>query len=279
MRALDRAGKFARHTSRRIGGSGRTPAPVRRVGRWIYDRAIPTTPIDTVHGFKMCVHQRRDEISNVIAKTGEYEPTISAAILGSLAPGDTAVDVGAHIGFHTMLMAQAVGPTGRVHAFEPVPDNVALLRRNVQLNGFDHVTVHPVAAWDGSVDSLDLNFQPELTGGHSALAREGRKLRVDAAAVQALVPQRPVRFAKIDVEGAETQAIAGMTELIAGSPGITVLTEYFERLLDESGTEHSLLFSALAELGLTPKRVIDGDEVRPYASAADLSEFCSVEFG
>src|ERR1035441_6724268 len=73
----------------------------------------------------------------------QYEPE-TKALLGSLIrPGMTVFDIGAHVGHYTLLAARIVGPTGRVYAFEPEPENFALLKRNVELNGYKNVTCVP----------------------------------------------------------------------------------------------------------------------------------------
>lgn len=80
----------------------------------------------------------------------------SLRLLKSLMPvGGTFVDVGAYVGLYTCVMANHVGPTGCVLAFEPMPQNVALLRRNIELNGFTNVEVQSVAL-SNQVGTVDL---------------------------------------------------------------------------------------------------------------------------
>lgn len=77
---------------------------------------------------------------------GEFEPHIRTLIRRYLRPGMVAVDVGANIGLHTLQMARAVGPQGRVYAVEPAPDNLKYLKRNIALNRLSQVEVLPWAA-------------------------------------------------------------------------------------------------------------------------------------
>jgi len=239
---------------------------------------MPAGPVETQYGMKMFVHPHRDGISDTIALTGDYEPAMAQAIQGGLDVGDVFIDVGAHIGFHTLVAAQKVGPSGLVHAFEPVPANAELLRRNVTLNGLSNVIVHEAAAWDGSASTLSINVQAEMTGNHSATSRAGRVVEVSAVTVDSQVAERPVGLAKIDVEGAEPQVIAGMHAVIAESPGIAVLLEFFDPLIDEAGTSKGDLFEELAGLGLLPEQVVTHHTSRPYTSASELPRFCNVLF-
>jgi precorrin-6B methylase 2 len=69
-----------------------------------------------------------------------YEPMTTLAFHTLVQPGDRVVDVGAHVGYFTLLAARLCGPNGRVFAFEPHPDNFRLLERNIRENGAENVT-------------------------------------------------------------------------------------------------------------------------------------------
>ncbi len=79
---------------------------------------------------------------------GTYEHNELRNLLQRLQPGDTFIDVGAHIGYLSLPIAKRVGPSGKVIALEPSPTSLELLRRNVALNGFNWVTVVDAAASD-----------------------------------------------------------------------------------------------------------------------------------
>lgn len=100
-------------------------------------------------GIRQVVHQSGDVrieldldllIDNAIYQMGTWEPDVVAAINRHLVPGGVAVDIGAHTGFMTLQMARAVGPSGRVFAFEPTTWAFERLERNLALNFFAHVT-------------------------------------------------------------------------------------------------------------------------------------------
>src|SRR5438094_750470 len=82
-------------------------------------------------------------------------------------PGDVAVDVGANIGYHTLIFARAVGERGRVFAYEPDPDNFRLLRRNVELNGYRNVRPFQAAVSDRS-GTLTLYLSRDNPADHRA---------------------------------------------------------------------------------------------------------------
>jgi FkbM family methyltransferase len=148
-----------------------------------------------------------------------YEPAVCDAIACFVRPGFVCADIGAHIGFMSLLLARTAGPTGRVIAFEPNAANAALLQQNVVLNDFtDVVVVEHAAVSDGSHTSVAFCCGPTSFQGttiatpasNTNSAQTVRAVSVDAY----LGAQGHLDFAKIDVEGAETEVIRGMTGVL-----------------------------------------------------------------
>jgi FkbM family methyltransferase len=133
------------------------------------------------------------------------------------------IDLGANIGYYSLLAAAHVGPAGSVAAFEPDLANGALLARSVAANGFGNVTLFPCAAADAAA-ALDLL----LDDSNGRLVRVGTpgSRRVQAVALdQLLGPAQPVDLIKMDIEGAEGLALAGMQQIIAASRP-TIISEF-----------------------------------------------------
>jgi FkbM family methyltransferase len=147
---------------------------------------------------------------------GLYELRKTAEIERRLSTGDVFVDIGSSEGDFALIAARIVGPTGAVHAFEPEPGNVAIIRDNVALNRFDWITVHAVALSDRD-GQADL-FRSDVTGWHSLLGglehRDRDVVRVPVARLDSLALPR-IDMVKIDVEGAEAAVLAGARESIA----------------------------------------------------------------
>jgi FkbM family methyltransferase len=154
---------------------------------------------------------------------GLYEEDGIEFVRGVLAPGDNVVDAGAHIGFFTMHMAAMVGPTGRVHAFEPFDANADLLEQSIAENRFgDRISFRRAAV--GSLSgTATLTFPREtLNSGGAYLLRDGtaplagnQKRRVPVVALDDAALTRPVRLIKMDVEGAEPMVVQGAARLLA----------------------------------------------------------------
>jgi FkbM family methyltransferase len=150
----------------------------------------------------------RDGLARAIAMTGSL-PSEMAQILAEVAqPGMTAVDVGASIGYTTMAIARAVGPQGRVYAFEPGALAHAQLRRNLAENGFDWVIVERVACGDAA-GTGELNVSKVATDVSSlAPVASARAEKVPIVRLDERV-SAPVDLVKVDVEGAEWAALRG----------------------------------------------------------------------
>lgn len=151
---------------------------------------------------------------------GLYELDTARLIRRILRPGDTFIDGGANIGYFSLIAAKRVGPKGRVHAFEPQPANRKRLAEHVERNGLASIIeIHPVALFDRP-GSLDLHTfeNPEANHGQSTFfagpETASQKVTVEMTRLDDYLPSVAPRLIKLDIEGAEPQAISGMTRTL-----------------------------------------------------------------
>lgn len=158
---------------------------------------------------------------------GLYELDTARVIKNILKPGDHFVDGGANIGYFTHLAAKCVGPAGHIDAFEPQPKNRARLVENLCRNRFEsRVNVHAQALSDRAGTATIYAPVDEANHGISSFFPRVASSSVDVLTVrmdEALAGTTP-RLIKLDVEGAEPLAIAGMTKLLqrANPPAVIV---------------------------------------------------------
>jgi len=151
---------------------------------------------------------------------GLYELETARLVRRLLRAGDTFIDGGANIGYFTLLAAKAVGRRGRVHAFEPQPENRRRLVEHVAANGFGEVvTIHPVALSDRAGEvQLHTYASPAANHGQSTIfalpGKETRAVTIETVRLDDYLPDVAPRLIKLDIEGAEPLAIAGMTETL-----------------------------------------------------------------
>ena len=160
------------------------------------------------------------------------EPRTEAALLELLSPGDVFYDIGANIGWYSLLAARKLGAEGRVVAFEPVLENAHYAQQNALMNGFENMIVVPVAVTDrdgwiefllqgslrGRLAKDDFERQAEMRA-RGNFRETGRTLvpatRLDSWRAEA--GERAPTVVKIDVEGAELGVLRGMRETIAAA--------------------------------------------------------------
>jgi FkbM family methyltransferase len=178
--------------------------------------------------------------TNADIALGTYETPVQERLTSMLRPGAVFYDVGANVGFYTVLAARAVGPDGAVYAFEPVPANAAVLVRNVLANGGRNVRL--VGRAVSAATTTERLLLTPYAGGHflaSTLA-EGPtvgEVHVETVALDDFVATtgvRPPDVVKIDVEGAELDVLRGMHQLLcAHGPDLLVELDDADRAAAE----------------------------------------------
>ena len=174
---------------------------------------------------------------------GRSEPAVQGAMVRYLPAGGVFFDVGANIGFHTVLGRRLVGPAGQVHVFEPLEENLAQLRRNLDANGFD-ATIHPVALSDRA------GSERMIADGLLGRARFGQGERmVETARLDDLALPIP-DLVKIDVEGAEELVIEGMGGMLSHRPAMVIETHGTDREVERLLVEHGYAVERLDDGGM-----------------------------
>jgi FkbM family methyltransferase len=240
--------------------------------RWV-SAAARLDVVDGINGHRMYLDDR-DSLRLSVNRM--CEPAETAFFRRAVADGDVALDVGANIGYFTLLFASRVGDAGHVYALEPDPSNFALLERNVAGNGYRNVTAERSAAWSVG-GPLRLFRSEQNRGDHRTYESDEVRESVTVAAVRVddwLGDRvRAVQFVKLDVQGAEYHAVQGMRGVLTRSPGVTLLTELWPRGLLEAGASAGLYLDLLRELGFAFYELPgDGGAPRPADLARLLAE-------
>jgi FkbM family methyltransferase len=174
-----------------------------------------------------------------------YEPAKTQFLREHVQAGDTVIDLGAHIGVYTAHLARCVGPRGSVFAFEPAPRTCAVLRRTVLLNGLaDVVTVREEA-----VAALKGETLFHEAGGPCPNA-SGLFATVASTTLGHLSQEigGPLRFIKMDIEGAELDVISAGAEVLASDrPAMTIEVHPVE--LQSAGRHAVEVYDELRRLG------------------------------
>lgn len=193
-------------------------------------RQVETVP--SFHGdMRLTVDLRRGSLhsSFFFFFPGDYEPETQLLMKECVGPGMTVMDIGAHIGFHTLLLASLVGPDGKVYSFEPEPANYDLLAQNVHANGLTWVQPLRLAVSDED-GSAKLLLMPQEDGKHLVLteqlvrtslpvqARLDRTVQVPTVTLDGFLEREDiprVDLLKIDAEESEARILKGAAKALS----------------------------------------------------------------
>jgi FkbM family methyltransferase len=168
-----------------------------------------------VKPYKIFIYERggTDDLYNALPKR---EGDVEGLILNNLKPGDIFVDIGANIGYYTILASKLVGANGRVFAIEPVPQTVKILKINLLLNEANNVTLIEKAAWN-ITGKLRIKISKGWFGLASLFRNEGWEIEVDAITLDEVLPDEQlseIKLIKIDVEGAGYEVLQGLARIL-----------------------------------------------------------------
>ena len=164
---------------------------------------------------------------------GTWEPEVTSVITSAVKPGMTVIDIGAHIGYYSLLFAKCVGSTGLVFSFEPLPENFALLQKNIQLNELNNVQSFCSALFSSSRElSLSVPDESPNSGDGSVIHDRGSKhILVPAITLDSFCARANIQpdVLKMDVEGAEYDVLLGAQETISSCrPKLLIELHHFD---------------------------------------------------
>jgi FkbM family methyltransferase len=198
-----------------------------------------------------------------------WEMAETRFLLATLRPGDTFVDVGAHVGYFTVLAARRVGATGQVIAVEPEARNLELLRANLARNGCKNAHVLPCAA-GATPGWMSLHFDEENRGGHRLVPLGEADTRVRCVRLDDELPAR-VDVIKIDAQGYDHEIVDGLQGTLAANPHLVLLAELSLSELGRRRVAPDAVLSRYRALGLTISTLDPDDKLRRTSAEALLA--------
>jgi FkbM family methyltransferase len=223
-----------------------------RILLWELFKVFHHEPVISIHNrsrMKLTPGPRRGIHGLTYVFRDRMEYPVPASIHRYVKPGDIVFDIGSNIGLWSLLLAEVVGPHGRVESFEPIPNTIKSLKTNIELSGHQNIHVNMIALGSNPGDTT--MFLPR-DPGRSALAPESEQdtkvtvklSRLDDFWNETGCPR--VKFVKMDVEGAEPQVLRGAHQFITTCRPIfiTEVNDSKLRLLNEKKNAiHEILHS------------------------------------
>jgi FkbM family methyltransferase len=231
-----------------------------------------------------------DSIQSYVYFFGVWEPAITAYLTQALSPGDIVIDIGANVGYDTLLASHLVGPSGNVHAIEASPHVYRLLTGNLALNQTANVTPH-FAAVCASACTVPVYLHDRCNlGGTTIVPSVARRRAVTLEAsvsglpLAAIVPEHTIlaaRLIKIDVEGAEWPVVQGFSGLL---PHLASYTELLIEVSAEGLSDHGIgipeFLALFRRAGFSPYVIGNRYTVHMYLepAAARPEPLCGEDF-
>jgi len=192
-----------------------------------------------------------DADSLSILKNGIFEPIETNSVLALVKPRDRVLDIGANIGYYTVLVAEQIGPLGEVFAIEPNAANLRILKANtLALNHSSCVTILPYALSDAKgAGSLFLSsHNPGMHRMYASILCSDVVEKVNIVCGDDL-NLGALDFIKIDIEGYEAKALRGLVNTLKNSPNVKILSEFSPLCLMEAGDSPSEFIKWMSDHG------------------------------
>jgi FkbM family methyltransferase len=220
--------------------------------------------------YKMYVEARDVGVSSHLMLDGYWEMWVTEVLVSRLRRGMIAIDVGANLGYFSMIMADMVGQTGKVHAFEPNPPIAELLRKSAHVNAFrERIDIHPEPLGEVDGARVRLDVPTDYPGGATINPAEGED--GDGTMTLRRLDSYPelldADVIKIDAEGAEQSIWRGMSGIFSRGRPMVVLLEFVRSRYDDPAS----FLAEIAAEGFTFHQVGAGNPMRPIDQAEILA--------
>ncbi|MFM7795907.1 MAG: FkbM family methyltransferase [Candidatus Nitrosotenuis sp.] len=222
-----------------------------------------------IQGHKMYL----DSLFAPISVTGIWEPVQTEYIKNNVKKGDIVIDLGAHIGYFTLIFAELVGVQGRVFAFEPNPQNYSLLMKNVSVNNFTNVTTVQKAVSD-ETKTIQLFLSENNTGDNRIfnLNDNMKSIEIESIRLDDFFKNYDynVGFIKMDIQGSEANALVGMKTVLEKNRHLKIISEFWPYGINGSGNSPEEFLNMLTDLGFKMNRINHIDKKIEPIEISDL---------
>jgi FkbM family methyltransferase len=228
---------------------------------FVYSLKDRKSSVVDVEGFKLALHQHDSIISESIRNSKVWAEAETRLFRELIKPGMVVVDVGANIGYFSLLASVLVGSGGHVHAFEPDPLNCSLLRKSIRLNDVSNIEVVQMALSDDNA-TISLFIDSQNKGDHRIWEPTGesrKRIDIRATTLDDYLDQKQTRasFIKIDVQGAEGKVLGGMKKTFTDTKLQYLTLEFWPSALRKCGTSPEQILKQIIDAGFTIRVVPD----------------------
>jgi len=183
----------------------------------------------------------------------DWEVFVSKIMYKYVKKGDIVLDLGANIGYYSLLLAKLVGDNGKVYSFEPDPDNFKLLKKNIKANDYHNIVAIQKAVSDRT-GKIRLFLEKDNSTMHKIYRARGENcttIEIESVSLDDFFKDKnkKINFIKMDIEGAEGGAIKGMQKLLDENDNIIIFSEFCPRAMRGCGIGPEEYFKLLSKFG------------------------------
>jgi len=187
----------------------------------------------------------------LLSINGIYEKFETMLMCKEIKRGNVVLDIGANIGYYTLIFAKLVGKNGKVYAFEPEPTNFSLLKKNVEINGYENVELVQKAVSNKN-GKIKLYLDKENTADHRIYNSHDSRKFIEIESIKLdnyFKDHRKIDFIKMDVQGAECGVFQGMSQLLKNNKSMKIISEFWPIGLKRFGIKPSEYLKQLITKG------------------------------
>jgi len=197
---------------------------------------------------------KKGRTTRISILTGEFEPSTTELIKNEVDEGMIFFDIGANIGWYSLLCSKIVGKTGHIYSFEPDPYLFEIIKENIVLNNLKNITVFPYAVSNKTAkEHFSLNDKQDGDNRLGSKAITDKIIEVQTISIDDFCNQHNVKpdFIKMDIQGSEPKAFQGMKETISKNSKIKIITEVFPEAIEDVGSSTEEFIDSLEKSGFT----------------------------
>lgn len=232
-----------------------------RFADFFVKRFLGTDEVFEIGGFKM----KKGRTSRLSILTGEIEPATTDLINNEVKVGMNVFDLGANIGWFTLLFSKLVGDSGHVYSFEPDPQLFKTLQENVELNMLHNVSIFPFAVSNKSgISKFSLNTMQDGDNRLESTTMKKNAIDIQTITLDEFCDKNSLRldFIKMDIQGSEPKVFEGMKKLVASNPKIKIITEFYPLAIIDVGSSPEDFLNSLEQSGFRIKEIGEGKFVQ-----------------
>ncbi len=250
-----------------------------KVGGYLYTRVIPQKTILVKCGKHRLYIDGKDEgLSPYLYLKGKFESPVVKVLKEFIKPGMSVVDLGAHIGYMTLIMADLVGENGKVYAFEPNPKNFELLKLNSSLNNYKNIIlINKAVSNKTGQDVLKMDYLN--SGAHSLNSLnvpnfKGDEVCIDTVSLDDYFNGKNIDFIKMDVQGWEGQVLRGAKSVLKRR-GILILMEFWPQAIQNTSINPAEVLRDLVNKYNFDIRIIDNKDKLLNTDEKMIMDYCN----